>query len=79
MMIIHSPGSTGGPLPTYMQGYREALNALGYAELSIGQLTALARRLDQWLQCKGLGAATLDEREVQLFLNGLFRNKGVTS
>lgn len=47
MIANHSPGPIGGPLSTYMQGFREALSDRGYADSSIRQLTALVRRLDR--------------------------------
>ncbi|MBV1780737.1 site-specific integrase [Paeniglutamicibacter sp. ABSL32-1] len=70
-MVNHSPGPMGGPLSTYIEGFREALNDRGYAESRIRQLTVLARRLDRWLQHKGLDVASLDDCELHVFLDAL--------
>lgn len=71
MLVNHSLVPMEGPLSKYVQGFREAPNDRGYADSRICQLTALAKNLDRWLQHKGLDATSLDENELQLFLDDL--------
>lgn len=70
-MVNYSPGPAGGPLLPYMSGFRELLDGHGYAMSTSLQLMALAQRLDHWLQHKGLDVSSLDNRELQLFLDSL--------
>lgn len=71
MMVNHSPGSVDGPLAPYMAGFREALDDHGYAPRTSQHLGALTRRLDRWLQRKGLGVGSLDGQTLLLFLDEL--------
>lgn len=71
MMVNNSPGPVGGPVAPYMTGFREVLDAHGYAKRTSQQLVSLTKRLDRWLQRKELGIDSLGEPELQMFLDEL--------